>query len=186
MKLTDTQLIILTKASMHPELIAMPLPSNLRGGAATKTVSSMIAKGLLVEVDANIRVGDVMWRETGDGHGVTLMATAEGMAAIGLDELTRAPTAAAPPMEAPTQAAPTPEPSAATPAPVQTKIKVKGRKQEALISMLKDGTTAVEAAAALDWEVHTVRGAIFGAIKKAGHTITSVKVEGRGRVYYAD
>jgi hypothetical protein len=190
MKLTDTQLIILTRASQHPELIAMPLPTNLRGGAATKTVASMMEKGLLIEVEANLRVGDPMWRETGDGHGVTLMATAAGMAAIGIEPEDAQHTpeialvvpledlahdAASQPLDAATAAAETP----AKP----TRAKAGNSKQASLIEMLAAGTTAAEAATKLGWEVHTVRGAIFGAIKKAGYTITSEKVEGRGRVY---
>jgi len=190
MQLTDTQLIILTRASQHPELIAMPLPANLRGGAATKTVASMMAKGLLIEVEANLRVGDPMWRETGDGHGVTLMATAAGMAAIGIepeapaDAPESAPQA---PLADPTHDAASPSLDAA-PAPAETPVKAKpakakNSKQAALIEMLVAGTTAAEAAAGLGWEIHTVRGAIFGAIKKAGYIITSEKVDGRGRVY---
>jgi hypothetical protein len=35
----------------------------------------MIAKGLLQEVDAHLRKGEPMWRETGDGYGTTLVAT---------------------------------------------------------------------------------------------------------------
>ena len=188
MKLTDTQLIILTRASQHPELIALPLPANLRGGAATKTVASMMERGLLIEVDANTRVGDPMWRETGDGHGVTLMATAAGMAAIGIE-----PEA---PADAPESAPQVPladsAPEAASPsldaATAAAEVPAKGKpaknsKQAALIEMLVAGTTAAEAAAGLGWEIHTVRGAIFGAIKKAGYVITSEKVDGRGRVY---
>jgi hypothetical protein len=188
MKLTDTQLIILTRASQHPELIALPLPANLRGGAATKTVASMIAKGLLIEVEANTSVGDPMWRETGDGHGVTLMATAAGMAAIGI--ATEAPADAP---EIATQAHladPSPDDSCQPldAAPAAAEVPAKGKptknsKQAELIKMLAAGTTAAEASAELGWEIHTVRGAIFGAIKKAGYIVTSEKVDGRGRVY---
>jgi len=189
MKLTDTQLIILTRASQHPELIAMPLPDNLRGGAATKTVTSMLTKGLLTEVEANIRVGDLVWRETGDGHGVTLMATAAGMAAIGLET----PEPAQPAAEVATEAAkpadqPATAPTEAAKPATAALGKPKNSKQAALIGLLTApaGVTAAEAGEDLGWEVHTVRGAIFGAIKKAGYTITSEKVEGRGRVYHAE
>ena len=59
-------------------------------------------------------------------------------------------------------------------------------KQAKLIAMLKaeDGATAEEIAATFDWQAHTVRGAIYGALKKKlGLDIVSQKVEGRGRVY---
>ena len=45
----------------------------------------MIAKRPLQEVDANLRNGEPMWRETGDGHGVTLIATDTGLAAIDIE-----------------------------------------------------------------------------------------------------
>ncbi|MFC3118869.1 DUF3489 domain-containing protein [Jhaorihella thermophila] len=46
------------------------------------------------------------------------------------------------------------------------------------------GATIDEIAAATGWKPHTVRGAMSGALKKKlGLTITSEKVEGRGRVY---
>ena len=59
-------------------------------------------------------------------------------------------------------------------------------KQAKLIAMLEaeDGATVEEIAAAFGWQHHTVRGAIYGALrKKLGLNIVSEKVEGRGRVY---
>ena len=47
-----------------------------------------------------------------------------------------------------------------------------------------EGVTVDDAAKAFGWQAHTVRGAIYGALtKKLGLTITSDKVEGRGRAY---
>lgn len=60
-------------------------------------------------------------------------------------------------------------------------------KQAKLIAMLKrpDGATIDQIAKALDWQPHTVRGAIAGALKKKlGLKVESEKVEPeRGRVY---
>jgi hypothetical protein len=47
----------------------------------------------------------------------------------------------------------------------------------------KSGTTIAEAAGKLEWKDHTVRGAIFGGLKKKGLLVTTEVVEGRGRVY---
>ena len=48
----------------------------------------------------------------------------------------------------------------------------------------REGVTVAEAAAALGWQPHTVRGAFAGALKKRlGLTVTSEKVEGKERVY---
>ena len=59
-------------------------------------------------------------------------------------------------------------------------------KQSQLIAMLKqpDGATIVEITTALEWQPHTVRGAIAGALKKKlGLNVESEKVDDRGRVY---
>src|SRR5690606_15235670 len=63
----------------------LPLPGSLRGGAAAKVVGAMLAKGFLEEIDADLRNGEPVWRETGDGHGTTLVATDAGLAAIGIE-----------------------------------------------------------------------------------------------------
>ena len=73
-KLSDTQAIILNSAARREDRIALPLPESLRGGAAAKVVGAMLAKGFLEEVDADMRKGEPVWRETSDGHGVTLVA----------------------------------------------------------------------------------------------------------------
>ena len=68
-KLTETQTIVLTAAALRPDNIAMPLPKGLAGAAAKMAVTKMIERGWLQEVDANLRRGEPLWRETGDGHG---------------------------------------------------------------------------------------------------------------------
>ena len=183
-QLSDTQALILSAAAQRPERIALPLPESLRGGVAAKVVGAMIAKGLLQEIDANLRRGEPMWRETGDGHGTTLAATDAGLAAIGIEpeDANPAPAGAdeatsdAPATEAPTQHETAPK--ARTPR--------EGTKQATLIAMLRapEGATIEEIMAATGWQSHTVRGAMAGALKKKlGLEVTSEKVEGRGRVY---
>lgn len=73
---------------------------------------------------------------------------------------------------------------------VQPKAKTPGTradsKQAKLIEMLKrpDGATIDEITKKFDWQPHTVRGAIAGALKKKfGLDVQSEKVEGCGRVY---
>lgn len=183
-KLSDTQTIILSRAAQNEGRIALPLPDSLRGGAATKVVSAMLAKGFLEEVDADMRKGEPMWRETGDGHGVTLAATDAGLAAIGI-EPEDANTAPAGATEAPTEE-PTPNTaSEVKPAPT-ARTPREGTKQATLIAMLRasEGATIEEVMAATNWQSHTVRGAMSGALKKKlGLEVTSEKVEDRGRVY---
>jgi hypothetical protein len=183
-KLSDTQTIILSRAAQNEDRIALPLPESLRGGAAAKVVDAMLAKGFLEEIDADLRKGEPVWRETGDGHGVTLVATDAGFAAIGI-ETEDANTAPAGATDSPTE-----EPATDTPDEKEAATKARkpreGTKQATLIAMLRapDGATIKEIMAATGWQSHTVRGAMAGALKKKlGLEVTSEKVEGRGRVY---
>lgn len=144
----------------------------------------MIANGFLQEVDADLRKGEPVWRETGDGHGTTLVATDAGLAAIGIDpeDANSAPTGAT---DAPSDAPATDTPTAPEAAP-KARTPREGTKQATLIAMLRapDGATIEEITAATGWQSHTVRGAMAGALKKKlGLEVTSEKVEGRGRVY---
>lgn len=174
-KLSDTQAIILSSAAQREDRIALPLPDSLRGGAAAKVVGAMLAKGFLEEVDADTRKGEPVWRETGDGHGVTLVATDAGFAAIGIEPEDANPAPAGAP-DTPNE--PKAAPKARTPR--------EGTKQATLIAMLRapDGATIEEIMAATGWQSHTVRGAMAGALKKKlGLEVTSEKVENRGRAY---
>lgn len=183
-QLSDTQALILSAAAQRPEHIALPLPESLRGGAAAKVVGAMLAKGFLQEADADMRKGEPVWRDTGDGHGVTLFATDAGLAAIGIeteDGKTVPAGATDAATEEPAPNTPT-EPKAAP----KTRTPREGTKQATLIAMLRapDGATIEEIMAATGWQSHTVRGAMAGALKKKlGLEVTSNKVEDRGRVY---
>jgi hypothetical protein len=183
-QLSDTQALILSAAAQRPERIALPLPESLRGGAAAKVVGAMIAKGLLQEVDADPRKGEPMWRETGDGHSTTLAATDTGLAAIGIEpEDTHTVPVGATDGQTDEAAPETPsEPDAAP----KARTPREGTKQATLIAMLRapDGATIEEIMAATEWQSHSVRGAMAGALKKKlGLEVTSEKVEERGRVY---
>ena len=184
-KLSETQTIILSRAARSRDRIALPLPDSLRGGAAAKVVGTMRAKGLLEEVDADMHKGEPVWRETGDGHGVTLIATDAGLAAIGVD-LQAASPAPAGATDAPTEESAPDTPTGPKAAP-KAHTPREGTKQAALIAMLHDpnGATIDEIVTALNWQPHTVRGAMSGALKKRlGLTITSTRQEMRGRVYH--
>ena len=147
-KLSDTQALILSAAAQRPEHIALPLPESLRGGAAAKVVGAMIAKGLLQEVDADLRKGEPVWRETGDGHGVTLVATDAGLAAIGIE-----PEDANPAPAGATTEEPAPDTPTETEAAPKARTPREGTKQATLIAMLRapDGATIEEIMVATGW-----------------------------------
>ncbi|HMQ40426.1 MAG TPA: DUF3489 domain-containing protein [Paracoccus sp. (in: a-proteobacteria)] len=169
-KLTDTQTLILTRASARPGNLGLPLPGGLHGAAAKLAIGRMVKLGLIEEVDANIRRGEPLWRETGDGHGTTLIATEAGQVAIGIDPVVVKALAGLRDAK--------PEVIAAALRP--------GTKQAQLIAMLQapGGTTVAEIAVKVEWRSHSIRGAISGSLKKKlGLRVISERNPARGRVY---
>ena len=72
------------------------------------------------------------------------------------------------------------------PTPTTTDAVPRQTKQQIMIDLLRrpEGATIEEITAATEWQSHTVRGAMSGALKKKlGLEITSEKMEERGRVY---
>ena len=172
-KLTETQTLILSAAAQRPYNIAMPLPKGLHGAAAKKVVTMMIGRGWLEEVDANLRRREPLWRETGDGHGTTLMVTDAGMLAIGVEPVVVKTMASIRTHAAQPPALKPPTPRA-------------GTKQAQIITLLQrpEGAAIAEIVGETGWMPHTVRGMISGALKKKlGLPVTSEKVDGRGTVY---
>lgn len=127
---------------------------------------------------ANLRKGEPLWRETGDGQGTTLVVTYSGLLAIGIDPVVLKTVAAIR-----KHAAETPAPM--LPAARQPKLRA-GTKQAMLIEMLlrPEGGSVEEIMAVSGWMAHTTRGAISGMLKKKlGLPIMSKKVDVRGTVY---
>jgi hypothetical protein len=172
-KLTETQTIILSAGAQHPDNIAMQLPKVPAGAAAKMAVGTMIERGWLQEVDANLRHGEPLWRETGDGHGTTLVVIDAELLAIGIEPVMIKTVVAI-------------RERAAKAAASKPPIQRAGTRQPKLIAMLQapEGATMEKITAATQWQVHTARGAMSGALgKKLGLVVTSATQEGRGRVY---
>lgn len=172
-KLTETQTIVLSAGAQRPDNVALPLPKGLAGAAAKMAVNRMIERGWLREVDASSSRGEPLWRETGDGHGTTLVVTDAGLLAIGIEPVvlktrvaSRGSAKAQPEVKHPT---------------VRT-----GTKQALLIAMLQrpDGASMAEIIAATGWQAHSAHGAMSGALgKKLGLVVVSAKDDARDRVY---
>jgi hypothetical protein len=187
-KLTDTQTIILSRAATRPDNLAMPLPEGLAGAAAKMAIGKMIERGWLEEVEANLRRGEPLWRETGDGHGTTLIATETGLAAIGIEPvvastLTNLRKAQLERVSGPKDAL---EASAdpATPKPVAIRA---GTKQAEIIALLQrpEGASITEIVDVTGWAAHSARGMISGALKKKlGFEVATSSDEQRGRIYH--
>ena len=182
-QLSDTQSVILSAACAREGGLVLPITTSLKGGAVDMVLTSMIKKGLIEAIPAE--VGIPVWREAEDGTPLTLVATAAAYMALGIAADTGADTA---PEEEPAADMADEAESPPTDAHVAKPARKprEGTKQEALIAMLKrpEGASIAEITAEFGWQPHTVRGAIAGALKKKlGLEVTSEKIEGRGRVY---
>ena len=186
-KLTETQTIILSAGAQRPENIALPLPKGLAGAAAKMAVTKMIEHGWLLEVDANLRRNEPLWRETGDGHGTTLVVTEAGLLAIGFEPVVASTMTnlRKAKLELVTRPKDAPEASRSpvTPKPIAIRA---GTKQAEIIALIQrpEGATIAEIVEATGWLTHSARGLISGGLKKKLNLpITSEKVTGRGTVY---
>jgi hypothetical protein len=202
-KLSHTQLAILTAACQRDHRSVYPITAKLTGAPLAKVLQSLLARDLLEEVETTDPAAT--WRAREDGVALTLRALPNACEAVDAP----AEKKAAKPMRAKaakasgakkvhtvarsaTQAKKAPKAAkgrspARKPAVAPTRGKNReGTKQAEMIALLRrpNGATIDEIVAATDWQKHTVRGAIAGALKKKlGLIVTSEKVEGRGRVY---
>jgi Protein of unknown function (DUF3489) len=181
-RLSDTQLVILSAAAQRDDGAVLPLPDTLKikGGALDKVLGSLKAKDLI----------DHLGTPRGDDP-PPLRITRAGLEAIGVEPEdgetgpVRPDTAATPADAA--SAGDTPAPPAvgddgAAAGKRRAKAKAKsgkaapaekptpraGTKQARMIELLKrpEGATVEQIAKATGWQHHTIRGAISGALKK--------------------
>lgn len=167
-QLTDTQAIILSAACARDDGAVFPVTTSLKGGAVGNVCKSLLKRGLIEEIAAT----DVntVWRHDEERGPITLRATPLAYSTLGITD-------------DPEEQGVAPVRGIATADPTRRRS---GTKQEAVIAMLRaeGGATIDEIVAATQWAPHTARGFLSGALKKKlGLTITSDKVEGRGRVY---
>jgi hypothetical protein len=83
MKLTDTQLVLLSAASQREDG-GIELAPNLKGGAAHRVVGRLLSEGLVEEIPA--RGALPVWRRDDEEGALALRITRRGLAAIGVDE----------------------------------------------------------------------------------------------------
>lgn len=167
--LTTTQQLILDHAAKYTDGKLVWFPDNLKGGAKSKVISSMLKSALITTDDTDYYVA------------------AEGYDALGLQRPGQ-PTETKPAEEV--LVAGTEEVLVAgteETKPAKTTTPRENSKQAQVVAMLKrtTGATISQIMEATGWQKHTVRGTLAGALKKKlGLTITSIKNNGTDRVYY--
>jgi hypothetical protein len=185
-QLSDSQLVVLTAACQRPDCCVFPVTAKLKGNAAGNVLKNLLNKGLIKEVRA--KRDDTVWRHDDSRGRMTLVATTDAFAALGIDPQDAAEDVEAAADEAPTdvKAKPNPRPDKSRTKEPKAHRTRDGSKQAQLIAMLRraKGATIDEIVNALEWQPHTVRGAIAGALKKKlSLEVTSEKDEKRGRIY---
>ena len=173
-KLTDTQTAILRAAAGRPEGNVEPLPPTLRGGARTKVIEGLLAKGLVIGADGHHLLTDAGYAAVGKRRPVpksvqkmdTLDAVAKGDITDALTK--REAIHALQKLEATSRA-----------------IRP-GTKLAAIIDAMRHpgGATIAQMMAGTGWQAHTVRGAISGMVRKRlGYEVISEKGADGQRAY---
>jgi hypothetical protein len=198
MKLSDTQLLILSSASQRTDHAAL-LPANLKGSAAKKVVDRLLNEKLLQE----LRVKDDMpvWRRGDDNRPYSLQITKAGLRAIEVQAVAEAPddNAAADPDEiaaadvaAEAKSSGRPSRAKRSGAKKTATVSVKATKassdrikpdskQDKIVALLqrREGVTLDALVKETQWQKHSVRGFLAGTVrKKLKLSLLSEKIDG--------
>jgi hypothetical protein len=177
-KLTDTQLIVLSKAATRNDGTAI-IPEGLNKAAAAKVASCLVSRKLMREVPSKPDMP--VWREDEEGRGTSLVITREGREAIGLEDGEN-------------------DTSNLSSATAETGVQRRqpsfqkrlnrideprpGSKQALIIKMIsrKAGATLEALVNATGWLPHTTRAALTG-LRKRGYTVLLERQDGKPSLY---
>lgn len=166
-KLSDTQLVLLSNAAKRDDC-ALTRSPKLKGDAVEKAVAALLSRRLVKSVP---KAGALpLWEKSADGEPIALVITEKGLETIGIgkgDPSQPPPVVVAKgkPSKSKAPEAPTPKKGPSTRAKSSPRPTSKIAK---VVEMLRkpSGVTINAIMDATDWQAHSVRGAIAGAIKK--------------------
>ena len=198
MRLSDTQLMILSSASQRTDHAAV-LPATLKGSAASKVVNKLLNVKLLQE----LRAKDDMpiWRRGDDNRPYSLRITKAGLKAIEVEDVAEASDniAAADPDEVAAadvsaEAKSSEHPSRARRSSAKKTAAVSAKatrassdrvkpdsKQDRIVALLQrpEGATLDVLVKETEWQKHSVRGFLAGTVrKKLKLPLLSEKIDG--------
>ena len=155
-KLTDTQTAVLNAAAGRPDGNIEPLPANLRGGARTKVIEGLLARGLVAESEGSHLLTDAGYAAVGKRRPVV-----KGVQKLDApDALTRSE-------------------------PIPRTLR-SGTKLAAIIDAMRNpgGATIAQMMAGTGWQAHIVRGSISGMVRKRlGYEVVTEKGADGQRAY---
>lgn len=170
--LTDTQLVLLSRASQRDDGLLVPLDT-LRGGAARAVASKLLAMELVNEVPIG-RDCPHWFRDEEAGSWIGLKVTAAGLRAIGLsaDDLDGV------------EENDGIEQAAMSSATASASTHQEGTKRALVISLLSrpEGASLDQLVEATGWLPHTTRAALTG-LRKKGYHLSRVR-DDQGRAVY--
>ena len=170
-KLTDTQLIVLSKAAAREDGAAV-VPLKMNKAAAVKVGSGLIGRKLLREIKS--KPGMPLWRADEHGRSMSLVITRAGRDAIGINE----------PDESYQQVSNKSGDAKHAQRYLAGAVPRPGSKQALVVEMLlKDrGTTLDALVKATGWLPHTTRAALTG-LRKRGFVVERIRNETMGSLY---
>ena len=167
MKLTDSQLVLLSRAAERGDH-GLEFPEKLKGGAAQKVAAKLIRDGLAEEVTTGPAMP--VWREDPDQGAISLVITHAGFRALGIEP---SEGQEADPPDAPGQNASEKDPDGSDERMAAEQPPREGTKLAAVVGLLQrdTGATIGDLTAATGWLPHTARAALTG-LRKRGYAIT--------------
>ena len=188
-KLTDTQLVLLSAAAQRKDL-CLVAPPTLKGATAQKVASKLISAGFVKEVKA--KASDPIWRRD-EGTSYALKLTAAGAKAIAVDDAAEPEDAgeASVALAKHDQAAILSKLDAKDARPVEAmepgpsgpSAPRGGSKLARVIALLErdHGATIAELIAATGWLSHTTRAALTG-LRKRGYAVAIDRSDDEARI----